>query len=108
VEIMATEFLNLINGDWLRRPPDWLEAMVLVLTGVLVGGGLCRARPLAACGLAAGVGLVVTFAAAALSHFSNFWFPWLVIAGGQLPTAWRFLWRPPSFVEDRNLSPKRL
>jgi len=90
VEIMATEFLNLINGDWLRRPPDWLEAMVLVLTGVLVGGGLCRARPLAACGLAAGVGLVVTFAAAALSHFSNFWFPWLVIAGGQLPTALAF------------------
>jgi len=90
VEIMATEFLNLVNGDWLRRPPEWLEALVLVVTGVLLGGGLSQPRPLAACGLAAGAGFVVTFAAAALSHFSNFWFPWLVIAGGQVPAALAF------------------
>ena len=90
VKIMATTFLNLVNGDWLRRSPNWLEAMVLVVTGVLLGGGLSQPRPLAACGLAVGSGLVVTIAAAALSHFSNFWFPWLVIAGGQVPAAFAF------------------
>src|SRR6266481_8336419 len=30
VKILATTFLNLMNGDWLRRPPWWLEALVLV------------------------------------------------------------------------------
>src|SRR5439155_1497116 len=69
VEIMATEFLNLINGDWLRRPPSWFEALVLVGSGLLLGGGLCRARPLSACGLAVGAGFLVTFAAAAVSYF---------------------------------------
>jgi len=44
-------------------------------------------RPLAACGLALGAGLAVTFGAVWLSYFTNYWFPWLVIAGGQVPCA---------------------
>ena len=87
VELIATSFLNLMNGDWLRRAPWWLEALVLVVTGLLLGGGLCQTRPLAASALAAGAGFAVTFGAVALSYFSNYWFPWLVIAGGQVPIA---------------------
>jgi hypothetical protein len=56
-KLMATEFLNLMNGDWLRRPAGWVEVLALVISGVLLGGGLSRARPLVACGLAAGASL---------------------------------------------------
>ena len=87
VKLLATEFLNLMNGDWLRRPAGGVEVLVLVATGVLLGGGLSRARPLIACGLAAGTSLAVTLGAVCWSHVSNYWFPWMVIVGGQVPCA---------------------
>ncbi|HXJ59558.1 MAG TPA: CHASE2 domain-containing protein [Verrucomicrobiae bacterium] len=87
VEILATEFLNLLNGDWLRRPAWWLECLTLLLTGVLLGGGLTSARPLAAGLLVLGVMSVGTVAGLSWSYFTNYWFPWLVIVGGQAPLA---------------------
>lgn len=36
---------------------------------------------------AAGAALAVTLGAVSWSYFSNYWFPWLVIAGGQVPCA---------------------
>jgi CHASE2 domain-containing sensor protein len=87
VEILATSFLNLVNGEWLRRPSGWFEGLVLVLTGLSITWGLCQFRPRAACGVAAGAGLVVLVGAVCLSYFSNYWFPWLLIAGGQAPLA---------------------
>jgi serine/threonine protein kinase len=44
-------------------------------------------RPLAAGGVAAGGALAVTLGAVWWSHITNYWFPWLVIAGGQVPCA---------------------
>jgi hypothetical protein len=90
VKILATTFLNLMNGDWLRRPPWWLEALVLVATGLLLGSGLARMGPFAACGVAAGSATAVTLGAVSLSYFTNYWFPWAVIAGGQVPCALAF------------------
>jgi hypothetical protein len=87
VEIMATMFLNLMNGDWLRRPAWWVEVLVLTASGMALGGGLCQLRPTAAFGLAAGAALALTLGAVSFSHFTNYWFPWLVIVGGQLPCA---------------------
>jgi hypothetical protein len=87
VQIMITSFLNLVNDDWLRRPAGWLEALVLVAAGVLLGGTLPLARPWLACSLAAGVALAVTLGGVSLSYYTNYWFPWLVIAGGQVPCA---------------------
>ena len=87
VEILATQFLNLVNGDWLRRAAWWTEALALILSGGLLGVALSRLRPLAASGVAAGVALTVAVAAILLSYFSNYWFPWLAIAGGQVPCA---------------------
>jgi len=87
VEILATEFLNLMNRDWLRRPPWGLELFVVVVFGVLLGGGLCLLGRVKALGVAAAAALAVTLAAASLSQLTNYWFPWLVIVGGQVPCA---------------------
>lgn len=87
VDINITEFLNLMNGDWLERPPAWTEAVVLVIFGILLGGGLCRLRPLPAISTAAGVAVVVTLGCVSWSYFGSHWFPWLVIVGGQVPFA---------------------
>ena len=87
VEILATEFLNLMNGDWLRRMPWPLELLLLIAIGLLLGFGLGLVRPLAAIGLGGGLALALTLGAVTVSHFTNYWFPWLVIVGGQLPCA---------------------
>ena len=87
VEILLTSFLNLVNGDWLHRPAGWLEALVLVVSGLLLGGGLCRLRLLLACGVAGVVVLLVAYGAISCSYFTNYWFPWLVIVAGQAPCA---------------------
>ena len=87
VEIMATTFLNLVNGDWLRRPPEWLEAFFLCVTGVLIGLIVYRFRRLRACLVAAALALTVLLVFVLWSYYTNYWFPWLVIAGGQVPCA---------------------
>ena len=87
MEIQATEFLNLLNKDWLRRPAWWIEIGILIAGGILLGGGLCRMRPARACALAFGTAVLVSVAALWLTHKGNYWFPWLVVAGGQTPCA---------------------
>jgi CHASE2 domain-containing sensor protein len=92
MEIMATTFLNLVNGDWLRRPPAWVEFLLLALTGILIGGGLCQLKPLAAALVAAGIFLTVMLMFVSWTCFTNYWFPWLVIAGGQMPCGLAWSW----------------
>ena len=87
VEILLASFLNLMNGDWLRRPAWGVEALVLLTAGLLLGGGLCRMRLWVAFAVAMGVALVAAFGAISWSYFTNYWFPWLVIVGGQVPCA---------------------
>ena len=87
VEIMLTSFLNLVNGDWLRRPALWIEFSTLVVAGILIGGGLCRMRPLTACIFAAVIAITIALGTITWSYFTNYWFPWLVVSGGQVPCA---------------------
>lgn len=87
VELLLTCFLNLSNDDSLFRPAVWIELLVLVISGVLLGGGLCRMRPGPAVVVAIGIALAVSVAAISLSYFTNYWFPWLIIPGGQIPCA---------------------
>jgi CHASE2 domain-containing sensor protein len=87
VEILATSFLNLVNGDWLRRPAAWIEFTIFIMSGILLGGGLCRMKFFAAAICAAAGTIAISLAAISLSYFTNYWFPWLVIVGGQVPCA---------------------
>ena len=44
VEILATEFLNLVNDESLLRPSRATELCLFIVSGVLLGGSLCRLR----------------------------------------------------------------
>jgi len=92
VAIMATTFLNLANSDWLRRPPAAFEFLLIFSMGIILGGGLCRLNPLAALLAAAGLFLAVLLLFVSLSYFTNYWFPWLILAGGQAPFALAWAW----------------
>ena len=87
VEILVTEFLNLLNHDWLLRPAGWVSLCLLVATGAVLGGGLCRLRLGMALLAGAGVFLAVALSVVLLSYYTDYWFPWLIIAGGQVPCA---------------------
>jgi CHASE2 domain-containing sensor protein len=87
VDIMITAFLNLMNDDWLLRSAWWVEALMLTITGLFLGGGLCRMRLLTACVCGAAIATAMAIGAISWSYFTNYWFPWLVIAGGQVPCA---------------------
>lgn len=109
VEILLTSFLNLMNRDWLRRPARWLEALMLVTSGLSLGGGLCRLRLPVALAVAAVVALAVAFGAISWSYYTNYWFPWLVIVGGQVPCAlgWALVIRVRHALEKRAVSVSR-
>jgi CHASE2 domain-containing sensor protein len=87
VEILLTGFLNLLNHDSLLRPPWWLELFLLAVSGIVLGGGLCRWRPGTVLIVTAGALLMIPLSAVLLSYYSSYWFPWLIIVGGQLPCA---------------------
>jgi CHASE2 domain-containing sensor protein len=87
VEILLTEFLNLLNGESLVRPPPGLECALLLALGAVLGGGLCRLPFRSALPLALVAAIVLSSAAITLSYFTCYWFPWLVVVGGQLPCA---------------------
>jgi CHASE2 domain-containing sensor protein len=95
VEINAVTFLNLVRGDWLRREPAWAECLILVISGILLGGGLCRVcrvNPLLALLAAIGIFFALMCAFVAWSFYCDRWFPWLMIIGGQLPLALAWAW----------------
>ena len=97
MEIQAMEFLNLMNGDWLRRPAVWVEVLLLMTTGILLGGAACLMRRRMAGLSAVAVAFLVALGFVSWSHYTNYWFPWLVIAGGQVPCAlvWALLTPKP-------------
>jgi CHASE2 domain-containing sensor protein len=87
VEILATEYLNLINRDWLRRLPDWVDIVLLVVVGGFLGIGCCGRKRWIVWSIAVGAAVLVTVAAASLTLLSNYWFPWLIIVAAQIPCA---------------------
>ncbi|HUC86395.1 MAG TPA: adenylate/guanylate cyclase domain-containing protein, partial [Candidatus Acidoferrales bacterium] len=90
VDVHATQFLNLLRGDWLTRSSARSERILLALTGIFFGFGLSLFRPLAAVLLAASGAVVVAVVAQFLFDHQRFWFPWMIIIAAQIPVA--LLW----------------
>jgi len=87
VEVHAMQMLNLLRGDWLRRPGVRALGGWFALAGVLLGAGLIWLRPvLAACAAFLAVGAVIA-SVAFLFRPSRIWFPWLIVVGTQVPAA---------------------
>lgn len=87
VEILLASFLNLLNDESLLRPTWWVELSLFTAAGILLGGGLCRLRWPKALALTAMLFVVVSLLAIYLSYCTNYWFPWLIVVGGQVPCA---------------------
>jgi len=79
VEIQATEFLNLVRGDWLRRLPLSVESLVVILFGALVGGGLIFLRPIPATFAALVTALIAAWICSFIFTRHLVWFPWLIL-----------------------------
>jgi adenylate cyclase len=90
IDVQATQFLNLIHGDWLTRLPPKLEFMVIIFSGILFGFGLAFFRPLVASGLAILAAVVVIVLAHFLFWEYRLWFSWMLIVAVQIPIA--LLW----------------
>lgn len=86
-EVHATALLNLLRGDWLRRPAWWTELAIVMLWGAGAGFGLARFRP----STAVAVGLIAMLASAGLCWLwmiaAQVWFGWMILALVQIPVA---------------------
>ena len=106
VEVTATAYLNLFRRDWLNRLPTWAELMLIALLGGLAGFAPTVRRPLPAI-LYALVGVMAVAAGAmALVWSKSLWFPWLIVAGVQIPCA--LGWGVFSFLFQRRSFPVAL
>jgi len=87
VEVHATEMLNLIRGDALHRFSGRAESLCLFFCAALFGLGLVWLRPVPATFVAlTGAGLVLGLSSFGFAH--GVWFPWLLVAGVEIPAAW--------------------
>lgn len=87
VEIQATQYLNLIRQDWLRRAKPATEACVVIVLGLLAGFGLMQLRPWVAVAVALVTAVTIIVASYLLFANARLWFPWLIPVVAQLPVA---------------------
>ena len=87
VELMATSTLNLVQGDWLRRLPLWLELIVVLTSGIALGFALCSVKPFRAFLIGTGIALAIFASAMAVLWLAHAWFAWAVVAFAQAPLA---------------------
>jgi adenylate cyclase len=88
VEVHATAFLNLVRGEWLTRTSSRSENWLVLLSGVVFGFGMKRARPLAATLAAAGGMAVFAIVGYWMHTRLRIWYPWAIIVFGIIPVAW--------------------
>jgi CHASE2 domain-containing sensor protein len=91
-EIEATAILNLTRREWLSRLPPGIEAGVVIVVGALFGLVFMGMRRSAAVLLASGAIVLVAAGDYLLFAKLQFWFPWLVVAGAQIPVAFGWAW----------------
>lgn len=87
VEVHATEMLNLIRGDWLKRLSPVQEVALILAFSLVYGMGLIWFRPLAATLVLVTTGLGVLGGALIAFQSPGIWFPWLIVCAVQAPIA---------------------
>jgi adenylate cyclase len=109
VEVQATMFLNLIRSDWLRRPGERVELLVMVITGIVFGFGLVRLRPFAATGATLAGLVIITGVSHLLFVKWLIWFPWLIlVVQVGVAHAWSVLFNSVQFYVQKRLMEQTL
>lgn len=87
VEMQANGLANFLQGNWLNKSSPDSDRNLILAVGVLLGAGLTLLRPVRS--IAAAVVLVIAsgLLGCLAMHYSNFWFPWSVVAFAQVPVA---------------------
>lgn len=91
-EIEATAVLNLSRREWLARWAPGVEALVLMVAGGFFGLVFMGRQRGAIILLAVGGALLVFAGGYLLFAGMNVWFPWLIVAGVQIPVAAGWAW----------------
>lgn len=105
VKIIATAYLNLVRGDWLRRAAWPVEGFLFIITGAISGILLARFSRWRAIGVAALAMIVFSVTGIGLSHVTNYWFPWLMIVGAQIPCALAVAILMPPKIQETSKEP---
>lgn len=87
VEVHATQMLNLVRADLLRRLPPGAELAILLGLAAGLPVLLFAYRPLPAAAVALVAETLLLAAVAVAFRSGGYWFPWLIIAGVQIPGA---------------------
>ncbi len=88
IEVHATQVMNWMRHDALRRMLGWCEMGMAGGLGAVVALFLVRLRPLAGALVALGVSSGTACFAAALWVGTGVWFSWLVVAAVIVPAGW--------------------
>jgi CHASE2 domain-containing sensor protein len=78
VEVHATEFVNLMHGDWLTRMPGPAEIILLLICGAIIGVLSNFLPPSLGMAGNAILAVVVTCCAFFLQWYCRIWFNWLI------------------------------
>ncbi len=110
VEVHATQLINLLRGEALRRLPPPLEAAVISLAAITCFGIFLCFRPLSSAGLAIVSELALLAGATLLARNENVWFPWLIVGTVQIPgaLAGSALWRTLQWYRDKRAFEARI
>jgi adenylate cyclase len=85
VEVHATEFLNLMRGDWLTEMPDGVQLALLLVVGLVMGVIANFLPPVKTLLISAGMMVLITVVTFWLLWYQHIWFDWLVPVGIQIP-----------------------
>jgi CHASE2 domain-containing sensor protein len=85
-ELLITEFLNLLNQESLIRSTR-LDVFTLILAGTLINVLITPLRWTRALIVGLALVAVALIGAVTLTATTNYWFPWMLIAVGQIPVA---------------------
>ena len=110
VVIHALAFNNLLRGDWLVRPSPATEYMLVVVLGMILGAVLGWLKPWAATAVTL-MAVVLIYGSACLLMFGrHVWWPWLIVAGAQVPIAlcWSILVHSKRLMREKEMAVNQL
>ncbi len=102
-EVIATMTLNLVQGDWLRRLPFFVEFALVIGWGAVLGWGLVLVAPMRGALLALGAALAACVFGWFLTIATSGWYAWTIVCVVQTPLAfgWGLVWHSRRLAREK-------